>query len=132
MFRNKYVSLALTAILVITAIFGSTRALAQSGTGPKTAVVQNGDEPPYLKHGRITPADRQAAADRRAHAGGSTGLTGTTGAGGSLGGGGITAGGTGGSTIITGSGGSSNRPRVDHCHPPPLQGRDRGPQEYQK
>jgi FtsP/CotA-like multicopper oxidase with cupredoxin domain/fibronectin type 3 domain-containing protein len=66
MFRNKYFSLALTAILVITAIFGSTRALAQSGTGPKTAVVQNGDEPPYLKHGRITPADRQAAADRRA------------------------------------------------------------------
>ncbi len=66
MFRNKYFSLVLTALLVVTALFGSTKVFAQSQTTPDSSSAQSGGEPPFLKHGRITQADREAAADRRA------------------------------------------------------------------
>jgi FtsP/CotA-like multicopper oxidase with cupredoxin domain len=68
MFRNKYLSLILTALLAVTSVFGSTAVLAKNQSQTSTAKQSTG-EPPYLKHGRITQADRQAAADRRAASG---------------------------------------------------------------
>ena len=70
MFRNKYLSLILTALLAITTVFGSSAVLAQGQTPPQSGSDQSGGQPPFLKHGKITQADRQAAADKRAQGGG--------------------------------------------------------------